>query len=257
MTAEKTANRARAHSSPPPGQKGWQRDEARGKNYINFYNRLVPGPPPTPTASCSRPHTHSTLQEVCASTGQITEATEQFRRNRSSQCFLNKPKERGSGAGRAHSGGGRGWGAAWTGPQLPPAGRNLSKVRCAYRPGRLKPLTHRGAGPTQHPAGPRLTQTLHSGDSSRPLQKKSPKLLMSLIQQTNKQIKNSRELFEKGDGGGYRVLPRSKKAEGSYLQETSQPAKARLSRTLRIGAGLSRPPALQPGWAPALCFIPL
>ena len=32
MTAEKTANRARAHSNAPPGQKDWQRDEAeRGK----------------------------------------------------------------------------------------------------------------------------------------------------------------------------------------------------------------------------------
>ena len=36
MTAEKTANRARAHSNAPPGQKDWQRDEAeRGKKKKN------------------------------------------------------------------------------------------------------------------------------------------------------------------------------------------------------------------------------
>lgn len=39
MTAEKTANRARAHSSPPPGQKGWQRDEARGKKKISVWKQ--------------------------------------------------------------------------------------------------------------------------------------------------------------------------------------------------------------------------
>ena len=42
MTAEKTANRARAHSSPPPGQKGWQQDEAeREKKKSVFGNKLA------------------------------------------------------------------------------------------------------------------------------------------------------------------------------------------------------------------------
>lgn len=214
--------------------------------------------PPHTTASCSRPHTHSTPREVCASTGRITEATEQFRRNRSSQCFLNKPKERGSGAGRAHSGGGRGWDAAWTGPQLPPAGRNLSK----YGAHTVQDFWSDWRTEAQVAFNTPLGQEWHRPciqATHRALFKKSPPNFWCYWynKQINKQIKNSRELFVKGDGGGYRVLPRAKKAEGSYLQETSQPAKARLSGTLRIGAGLSRPPALQPGWAPALCFIPL
>lgn len=54
-----------------------------------------------------------------------------------------------------------------------------------------------------------------------------------------------------------RFFPGARKAYGSYLQETSQPAEARLSAALRFGAGRSRPPPLRPGWAPALCFIPL
>ena len=44
MTAEKTANRARAHSNAPPGQKDWQRDEAeRGKKKKKsvFGNKLA------------------------------------------------------------------------------------------------------------------------------------------------------------------------------------------------------------------------
>ena len=44
MTAEKTANRARAHSNAPLGQKDWQRDEAervKKKKKSVFGNKLA------------------------------------------------------------------------------------------------------------------------------------------------------------------------------------------------------------------------
>lgn len=54
-----------------------------------------------------------------------------------------------------------------------------------------------------------------------------------------------------------KFLPRLRNAVNSYLQEASQPENSPLPGTLFSGAGRSRPPPLQPGWAPALCFIPL
>lgn len=39
MTAEKAADRARAHSNPPPGQKQWQWDQAKREEEISVWKQ--------------------------------------------------------------------------------------------------------------------------------------------------------------------------------------------------------------------------
>lgn len=71
--------------------------------------------------------------------------------------------------------------------------------------------------------------------------------------QINKQIKKQQELFEKGDEADIEFFP-GPKAERLLPASTSPARKGASVWNASHQRGTFRPPALQPGWAPAVFY---